>query len=299
MKKETIDIRKEIDNQLIRLDEAIKKGKSKWIEEDIIELLATTSLIAKTENIGRSQSMIHKADNLLGKWYFQKSKNKPKYLNVNKLYKAWSKEYDNPTNIAIFLEEKITKKMFNYKNKDILDLGCGTGRYAIPLARRNNVVCMDFSKDMLKVARKKAKESKVKINFKEGDITKFKSKNKFDVIISMLVQDHIKDLKKMVNTLNSLSKIGTEIIISNIHPYHTYKAHKKDNKAQLFSRLSTDQFYHPLEEYLKLFRDKGFELTGYNDLILEEKYSKLKEFNETIYLTNKPIVVVMKFKKVR
>src|SRR5258708_38531190 len=46
----------------------------------------------------------------------------------------------------------------------IIDLGCGTGRIGIPLAKRGfSVLGVDLSEEMLKVAREKAKQAGVEI----------------------------------------------------------------------------------------------------------------------------------------
>ena len=49
---------------------------------------------------------------------------------------------------------------------------------------------------MLNKAKKKANKQRLKIEFKKADITEYKPKKKFDIIMSMLVLDHIKNLKK-------------------------------------------------------------------------------------------------------
>jgi len=288
-----------IKRDLERLENAIKKRKKKWIEGDIVELLSELSLLGMKEGaIKKPQMLLEKADNLLDKWYEEKHKIKKKYLGVKDLYKSWAKEYDTDVNLAIFLEEKQTKKIFRWKNKDILDLGCGTGRYAISLAKKNNVTALDFSKEMLKIAKNKAKKQKVKINFKQGDIVKYKPKQKYDIILSMLVQDHIKDIKPLINVIGKASKIGTELFITNMHPYHTYKAVVLNNsRGQIRFTQTTNQYYHPLEEYLKLLGKKGFILVGYKDIIFEGKYKKIKKFEYLHSMLHRPVSVLYRFKK--
>jgi len=52
----------------------------------------------------------------------------------------------------------------------ILDLGTGTGRAAIALARRGaHVTAVDASDEMLSVARRRAAEERLPISFSEGD----------------------------------------------------------------------------------------------------------------------------------
>ncbi len=198
-----------------------------------------------------------------------------KYVNVNNLYSLWAGEYDQ-NNLLMFLEKQKTKKLFNFAGKEILDLGCGTGRYAVGLARKNKVTCVDFNREMLEIAKKKAKITGVKIEFIQKEVTKYKPKKKFDVILSMLVHDHVKELDKAAKVIFLASKKGTDVFISNVHPKFTYQSEFL-GKRKMFGEYCTDEYYHPLGEYLEVFRKYGFELAGSWDLIFEKKYQKMIE----------------------
>ncbi|MGB3341232.1 MAG: class I SAM-dependent methyltransferase [bacterium] len=71
--------------------------------------------------------------------------------------------------------------------KTILDVGCGQGRFAIPLAKRGfAVTCIDISPVILDIARNKAKGLK-NITFIEGnviDLSQFAEKS-FDLVLAM------------------------------------------------------------------------------------------------------------------
>lgn len=70
-------------------------------------------------------------------------------------------------NTNLFLE-KILKK---YKTDNILDFTCGTGAQTLYLAKHGyNVVGVDISPSMLKIAKQKAKEAKLKVRFYKGDM---------------------------------------------------------------------------------------------------------------------------------
>ncbi|MCC7202828.1 MAG: class I SAM-dependent methyltransferase [Nitrospirae bacterium] len=76
--------------------------------------------------------------------------------------------------------------------KTILDLGCGTGGHALILSRRGyQVVGIDRSREMIRIARRKAKEEakgnkkKSSAEFYQGDITGIRLRRKFDAVISM------------------------------------------------------------------------------------------------------------------
>jgi SAM-dependent methyltransferase len=76
-----------------------------------------------------------------------------------------------------FIEKEIN---FN-KSFEILDIGCGTGRHSIELARRGyKVTGIDLSDSQLERANIKAKEAGVNISFIKKDARYFSFPNQFD-----------------------------------------------------------------------------------------------------------------------
>ncbi|KPK75173.1 MAG: cyclopropane-fatty-acyl-phospholipid synthase [candidate division Zixibacteria bacterium SM23_73] len=68
----------------------------------------------------------------------------------------------------------------------ILDIGCGTGRHAIELAKRGSQVTgIDISSGMLLEAEKAAKKAKVFVEWIHTDATKYKSNKLFDAAICL------------------------------------------------------------------------------------------------------------------
>jgi len=68
----------------------------------------------------------------------------------------------------------------------ILDVGCGTGRHSVELARRGYLMTgVDISSGMLDEARKAAKEANVEVEWIHADATEFKSNNTFDAAICL------------------------------------------------------------------------------------------------------------------
>jgi 2-polyprenyl-3-methyl-5-hydroxy-6-metoxy-1,4-benzoquinol methylase len=68
----------------------------------------------------------------------------------------------------------------------ILDIGCGTGRHSVELAKRGyKVAGVDISSGMLKEAEKAAKEASVNVEWIHADATKFKPTKKFDAAICL------------------------------------------------------------------------------------------------------------------
>jgi SAM-dependent methyltransferase len=91
------------------------------------------------------------------------------------------KDYEQECN---YIEALFTK--YNSRPEKILDLGCGTGSHALILAKRGYKVSgVDQSASMLEIARQKAKDQRLAIDFIEGDITNISTDKKYDAVISM------------------------------------------------------------------------------------------------------------------
>ncbi len=76
------------------------------------------------------------------------------------------------------------KKQAKKYGGPVLELACGTGRIAIPIAKKGiSIVGLDFSVKMLEQAKRNSKENKVEIEWIKADMTNFSLSRKFSVII--------------------------------------------------------------------------------------------------------------------
>ena len=104
-------------------------------------------------------------------------------------------------------------------NKNILDLGCGVGRFGIKLAITSgaNVTGIDISRKSILIANKVAQEKKVG-NFK-AEFSDFKNstyENHFDFIICINMLHHTDQQELITNNIyNALKPGGSWIIFEN------------------------------------------------------------------------------------
>lgn len=84
------------------------------------------------------------------------------------------------------LLEAIFSKYASIPVKAILDLGCGTGNHALPLARRGyQVVGVDRSTGMLEAAEAKVKGLDLPVSFYRSDLRSFDLPQTFDAVLLM------------------------------------------------------------------------------------------------------------------
>lgn len=95
--------------------------------------------------------------------------------------------------------------------KRILDLGCGTGRHVITLAKQGfRVFGIDVSKKALKVTEERLNEGGLEADLKMGDIYKRLpyEDNWFDAVISIKVLHHAKvsEIRKLIRELERVMR---------------------------------------------------------------------------------------------
>ncbi len=107
----------------------------------------------------------------------------PSYASVyDSLYEA--KDYEAECDLL----ERIFNKHSQKPVRSILDMGCGTGNHAFPLARRGyDVVGVDRSADMIELARKKSSNytGDHQPRFEVSDVTTLNIDDRFDVAMMM------------------------------------------------------------------------------------------------------------------
>lgn len=135
-------------------------------------------------------------------------------------YDRWSEIYDDESNPLVLLEEPhISRLLGEVRDLAVLDVGCGTGRHAIRLAREGaRVVGLDFSPGMLTKARQKPGAEAV--TFIEHDTSHplpFPAAS-FDRVLSCLVLDHVGDLAAFFSELRRVCRLDGFVIVSSMHP---------------------------------------------------------------------------------
>jgi len=113
---------------------------------------------------------------------------------------------------------KFIKLLRKIKAKKILDLGCGTGRHVIALAKRNfEVYGIDIAKKALNLAKERLKEEALKAKLRVGDFyKKLPYKDKFfDGVISIKALHHARVLKikKLIKEIERVMKAGGILMI--------------------------------------------------------------------------------------
>ncbi|MDP3987947.1 MAG: class I SAM-dependent methyltransferase [Candidatus Levybacteria bacterium] len=150
-------------------------------------------------------------------------KNKLYHDKIASIYDL-SQERNHPKVKELYTQifEEIFKNLDSSGSKklEVLDIGCGTGgleEFLNPF--KNNILGIDVSEEMLKIAKKKYP----KVTYKNIDIYGFKSTKKFDLIVGNAILHHLKDYEFCLEKLIKLLKPGGCIYFGHEPNYFVYK----------------------------------------------------------------------------
>lgn len=162
------------------------------------------------------------------------------------LFQNYAENYDKEpftkgtTGEVDFIEKEIT---FN-KTVKILDIGCGTGRHAIELAKRGYAVTgVDLAESQLARAREKAEMENVRVNFQQADARNLAFSDEFDLVIMIceggfsLMETDEMNYAILKNAYTALKKGGKLIFtcLNALFPlFHSIKEfmEKNDQKSE-------------------------------------------------------------------
>lgn len=159
-------------------------------------------------------------------------------------------------------------------NVNVLEVGCGGGRWCFFLADKvNSVVGLDFSKKMIEIAEKGKARFKINnIEFFETDLLCYDSDKKFDLVYFSGVLQYLndEDLRRTIEKAKDfLSPKG--IIISR-------DTIQERRRVEL--KCEYPVIYRTIREYEELFLDAGFTM-NYNALSYEPR--RFSHFASRLY----------------
>jgi 2-polyprenyl-3-methyl-5-hydroxy-6-metoxy-1,4-benzoquinol methylase len=201
------------------------------------------------------------------------------------LFENYGKKYDNEnfTQGTIGECDFIEKEIDFNKSQKIIDIGCGTGRHSIELAKRGyKVTGIDLSESQLARAKEKAKAQNLQIDFQKHDARNLTFKNEYDLAIILcegafpLMETDEMNYEILRNATNSLKAAGKLIfttlngLFPLFHSVEEFGASTTEEGNATYSKNTFD---------LMTFRD-------FNITTVEDDFGNKKELecNERYYV---------------
>lgn len=160
--------------------------------------------------------------------------------------------------------EVLQKMLPDFKEKTLLDLGCGYGWHCIYAMEQGAVsaVGIDISEKMLEVAREKTTHSGVEYICTAMEDMDF-PKASFDIALSSLALHYIEDFTLVVEKVLSYLKTGGTFIFSVEHPVFTAQGSQDWHYAEdgAIAHFPVDNYYY---EGKRIANFLGADVTKYH-----------------------------------
>lgn len=196
----------------------------------------------------------------------EQSRNKETKLAMSEIalaYNSWSQTYETIENLTRDLAAKALRQQgLRLHDKDVLEIGCGTGLNTRYLAENcRSVAAVDFSEGMLEKARANVTASNVR--FVQSDIRHEWNveSSSVDFIVCTLVLEHIKNLRHIFDEALRVLRTGGEFWFYELHPFRQLQGGQAQFKDAASDEVVFVQAYlHSVSEFVNTAIEAEFEL---------------------------------------
>ena len=204
------------------------------------------------------------------------------------VFDRWAQVYDAQSNPLLMLEERMATPLLPpVMGGNILDVGCGTGRWLTRLEALdpNSLTGIDCSPAMLEKAREKLRTSTA---LEHGNCSHLQGEDSsHTLVIASFVLSYLRDLQTFARESARILRPGGWMLVSDMHPSTavergwTRSFHIDGEKVEIA--------VHPpsLAEIIEVFQQAGFEVHahiepsfGVEERPIFEKSGKLVEYEE-------------------
>ena len=190
-------------------------------------------------------------------------------LSVAEGYSRWSAFYDTKWNTLIATEELHSLDIVEgLKGETALDVGAGTGRFTLKLARQGwKVTALDPNSEMLSIAERAAYRESLRIEFVHSPIEgglPFPA-GTFDLVVCALTLCHIPDIRGAVKEFYRALAPGGHLLVTDVHPdFISAGMPTQFVEDEVTYHLPNEP--HTRDDYLQAIADTGLSLSTVLDI---------------------------------
>jgi malonyl-CoA O-methyltransferase len=170
---------------------------------------------------------------------------------VSTAYDRWSVSYDADRNATRDLDAAILRRApLDLDGRDVVELGCGTGKNTVWLAERaRTVLALDFSDGMLARARERlaAQAGAASVRFVRHDVREPwpATLASVDVVVGNLVLEHVEALAPVYAEAARVLRPGGQLLLCELHP----ERQRRGGQAHFTDAASGDTVHVPAHRH--------------------------------------------------
>lgn len=187
----------------------------------------------------------------------------PEKPEIAHAYDRWSNTYNTDRNRTRERAYQVLRQVpLPLSDRDLIEIGCGTGLNTQWLAEQaRSVVAVDFSPGMLERAKELVHSPRVR--FIQHDINSPwpVATASADVVIAMLVLEHISDLEPIFKQARRTLRPDGELFLCELHPTRQLTGRQAEFMNSATGELERiPAFLHDVSEYVNVALSAGFQL---------------------------------------
>ncbi|KAJ3329100.1 hypothetical protein HDU91_003932 [Kappamyces sp. JEL0680] len=192
------------------------------------------------------------------------------YLNTNDVYNEWAAQYDSELNPMLLLDKKGLLQLLSTACEgravqSVLEVGSGTGRQTLTLLDsldKARITCLELSHSMADIAREKlaAHQHRIEMQVMDAAIAEWppcKTKARYDLMVSCLVLEHIKDLEAF---FGKAAKHSSTLVITTMHPNMFLLNKQASFKRPDGVKVKGDSYPHSISDMINASVQAGFQV---------------------------------------
>lgn len=176
-----------------------------------------------------------------------------KILDSRSAYDQWAQSYDTHPNPTVAMARiALARDLQHVEGLSVFEFGCGTGENLYNLGCRGaaSLVGADVSAGMLGRARGKLDGMDAHLHHINDMETSFLMNETFDLIMAILVLEHIENIDRFFQLASHRAAEGGVIYVSELHPVQSsmgIRAHFQDEEG---IEISTHSFHRTENEFI-------------------------------------------------
>ncbi len=196
----------------------------------------------------------------------------PVQLGARAAYRLWAETYDaEADNVILALEEAIFRDLLggiDLAGKDVIDVGCGTGRHWADLAagRPAHLAGVDSSPEML--ARLRARHPGATLHERPGDDLAFLADAGADVLVSTLMLGHVRDVENELREWCRVLRAGAHVLLTDFHPA-AYASGMKRTFSHRGTTIEVEHRLRTVDALRALFASRRLEVVRFAEKALD------------------------------